>query len=382
MGVPVRDVLEWMRDATAEYPNPASSVVTRGTEGLIGDDGARIGVLEDGQTPAAGFVGNGTESGTGAALLASEPGFTRGCPANDMIPIADTKSDTVLATLPGAAQGTSLRADDGIVNHGDLPGRAKIVDSNVCDITSQTRSVRHARLRAHELAHVNRRKDEFLAILGHELRSPLGAIQTAVYLLDSLTAEAPARQRAQALIERQIRRMTQLVDDLLDVSRINHGRLHLERERIDLRVVASNAIETLESDINERHQQLITALPDAPVWLRADPWRLEQVFVNLLSNASKYTDSGGVLELSVHTREGQAVVRIRDSGIGISPEALPHIFDLFRQGDDAVPRSKSGLGIGLALVRTLVELHGGSVTAASAGSERGSEFTEIGRAHV
>jgi signal transduction histidine kinase len=227
--------------------------------------------------------------------------------------------------------------------------------------------LRQARLRVKELTAANRRKDEFLATLSHELRSPLAAIQNAVGLLSSQTGETPARQRTQALIERQARRMTQLVDDLLDVSRITHGRLQLQRERIDLRASVSNAIETLESDINERGQQLTTALPDAPVWLQADPWRLEQVFVNLLANASRYTDAGGELAVWVHTRDGQAVVGIRDSGIGIAPDALPHIFDLFKQADEAAPHSKSGLGIGLALVRNLVELHGGSVTAASAG---------------
>jgi len=374
-GEPMRDVLEWMRDATAEYTNPSFSAVARGTEQLIDDGGAPVHVLEDERAPATGLVGRTTASSPGAALLACEPGFPRLPRAEDMIPIPDANSDPVLETQPIAAPNGGSRLNGDVVHNIDSQVGARILDSDVCGITSRRRSARQAPLQVQELGAANRCKDEFLAILSHELRSPLAAIQNAVYLLGSQTGQTPARQRAQALIERQVRRMRQLVDDLLDLSRINHGRLHLQCERIDLRVVASNAIETLESDINECHQQLITALPDAPVWLRADPWRLEQVFVNLLSNASKYTDSGGVLELSVHTREGQAVVRIRDSGIGISPEALPHIFDLFRQGDDAVPRSKSGLGIGLALVRTLVELHGGSVTAASAGAERGSEFT-------
>jgi signal transduction histidine kinase len=151
--------------------------------------------------------------------------------------------------------------------------------------------------------------------------------------------------------------------------------LHLQRERIDLRVVVSNAIETLESAINERHHRLSTVLPDAPLWLHADPWRLEQVFVNLLANALRYTDASGELAVWVHTLDGQAIVRVRDSGIGIAADSLPHIFDLFRQADEAAARSKAGLGIGLALVRNLVELHGGSVTAASAGLKQGSEFT-------
>jgi signal transduction histidine kinase len=243
------------------------------------------------------------------------------------------------------------------------------------DYGALTQPLRQARSRVEELAATNRRKDEFLAMLGHELRTPLASIQNAIGLLRIQAGETLARERAQALIERQVRRMTHLVDELLDVSRISHERLHLQRERIDLRVAVSNAIETLESDINERNQHLTTALPDGPVWLQADPWRVEQVFVNLLANASKYTDAGGDLAVWVHSRDNQAVVRIRDSGIGIAPDALPHIFDLFRQADEAVQYSKSGLGIGLALVRNLVESHGGSVTAASAGIKQGSEFT-------
>jgi len=226
-----------------------------------------------------------------------------------------------------------------------------------------------------ELTSANRRKDEFLAMLSHELRSPLASLHYAARLLRTQTDATPARQSTQALIERQVRRMTRLVDDLVDVSRIANGRLHLQRERLDLCVVVSNAIETLESDINERNHRLSVALPDAPLWLHADPCRLEQVFVNLLANASRYTDPGGELAVCVYAQGGQAVVEVRDSGIGIAPEVLWHIFDLFKQANAADPRSKAGLGIGLAVVRTLIELHGGSVTAASAGSGQGSEFT-------
>jgi two-component system CheB/CheR fusion protein len=230
-------------------------------------------------------------------------------------------------------------------------------------------------MRMKALASANRRKDELLATVSHELRSPLASIQNAVHLLNGSAGDTSARHGAQALIERQVRRMTRLVDDLLDVSRISRARLRLQRERIDLRLIVSNAIDTLQSDIKERNHRLAVALPDAPLWLQADPWRLEQVFVNLLANASKYTDAGGELAAWMHTRDDQVIVRIRDSGIGIAPESLPHIFDLFRQTDEAAARSRSGLGIGLALVRNLVESHGGSVTAASAGLGKGSEFT-------
>jgi signal transduction histidine kinase len=235
--------------------------------------------------------------------------------------------------------------------------------------------LRQARLRVEELAASNRRKDEFMAMLGHELRNPLASISNGIHLLKHQTQETPARQKTQAMIERQVRRMTQLVQDILDVSRITQGRLHVQRERIDLRDVVSNAIETVQSDIQQRNHRLTTTLPDAPVWLQGDPGRLEQVFVNLLANASRYTDVGGEVAVRVQARNAQAIVRILDSGIGIAPEVLPHLFDLFRQADEAAPHSQSGLGIGLALVRDLVESHGGSVMGESAGRGRGSEFT-------
>lgn len=224
---------------------------------------------------------------------------------------------------------------------------------------------------------VERRKHEFLAILSHELRAPLVSIRYAVAVLRRQTDLAPAseRQHLLTLIERQVGRMTDLLNELLDVSRITSGHLRLSRERCDLCAVVKNAIETLEPGIRERSQRLSAELPDAPVWLQADARRLEQVFVNLLANASRYTDAEGELKVSVHARDGQGTVRFQDSGVGIAADALPHIFDLFRQGNEADPHSTDGLGVGLAVVRQLVELHGGSVTAASAGASKGSEFT-------
>jgi signal transduction histidine kinase len=258
---------------------------------------------------------------------------------------------------------------------GMLASRAPFVHSIVRNVAQRTLPRRNAQLRLEALAPTNRRTDEILAVLGHELRGPLASVTNAVRLLRSQTGESPVPQRAQALIERQVHRMTQLVDDLLDISRISRGRMHLQRERRDLRVIVKNAIETVESDIYDRRHRLTTSTPDLPVWLWGDSRRLEQVFVNLLANALKYTDAGGDLGVWLHTRDGQAVVRIRDSGIGIAPGALPHIFDPFKQANEGNPRSRSGLGIGLALVRDFVELHGGTVTAASPGPCQGSEFT-------
>jgi signal transduction histidine kinase len=267
-----------------------------------------------------------------------------------------------------------LAQDSGESVHDIYPPRyARTIDSAVCGNVSYT--LRQARLRVEELTLANRRKDEFLAILGHELRNPLAAIHNGIRLLSHQSQGTPAPQTIEAMIERQVRRMTRLVDDLLDVSRITHGCLHLKRERIDLRDVLHQALQTLESDIKQRNHRLATALPDAPVWLQADPGRLEQVFVNLLTNASKYTDMGGELTVTMHVRDGEAVVRVRDTGIGIAPGMLPQLFGFFRQADEAAPRSQAGLGIGLALVRNLVESHGGIVTGASAGLGQGSEFT-------
>jgi two-component system, sensor histidine kinase len=243
-------------------------------------------------------------------------------------------------------------------------------------VTQHNRPRRLARPRIEDLISADRRKDEFLAVVCHELRSPLASIQNAIGILRSRTGDDLALQgRMHALIERQVCQMTLLAVGLLDVSRITCGQLRLKRERVDLCAVVRDAIETLEADLDRRNHRVAATWPDAPIWLHADASWLGQVFVNLLANASKYTDSGGELALSVHTHGGHAVVCVRDSGIGIAHDVLPHIFDLFVQADDAAPRSNAGLGIGLALVRMLTELHGGSVIAASAGLGQGSEFT-------
>lgn len=232
-----------------------------------------------------------------------------------------------------------------------------------------------SRRRIRELVITNRRKDELLAIVCHELRGPLASIHYAARLLASPAGNGAVREQVHALLQRQAGRMTRLVDDLLDMSRINSGRMQLQCSRVDLRVVVTQAIESLAHDIEARGQQLTTVLPEAPVWLAADAYRLEQVFVNLLANAVKYTPRCGRLAVDVHVRDDRAFARVSDSGIGIAPQVLPRIFELFTQADDHDPQFRSGLGVGLAVVRSLVELHGGSVTAASRGPGQGSEFT-------
>jgi signal transduction histidine kinase len=232
-----------------------------------------------------------------------------------------------------------------------------------------------AHARDEESGSDNRLKDEFLATVCHELRSPIGAIRNAARVLRSQNDMNGAEHHMHELIERQAQQMAFLVGGLLDVTRIVRGQLTLRRERVDLRTILSNALETLEWDLRGCSHHLLLTMPESSVWLVADGARLEQVFVNLLGNASKYTPIGGELALSLYTSDRSAIVRVWDSGIGISPDVLPRIFDLFMQADRAAPRSSSGLGIGLALVRAIVESHGGNVAAASAGPGGGSEFT-------
>jgi signal transduction histidine kinase len=215
-----------------------------------------------------------------------------------------------------------------------------------------------------------------LALLMHELRSPLAAIQHAVAVLNGAAGENPAvRQRLQNLIERQVAQMMALTNSLLNVVRITHGQLSLRREIVDLRAIVADAIETLEYDIQARQQRLSVSFPELPVWLLADASRLEQVFVNLLANASKYTPPAGTVSVCMDLEQDHASVRIKDSGIGIADNLLPHIFDLFVQSEQAIPHAGSGVGIGLALVRLLVHSHDGSVHVTSDGVGQGSEFT-------
>jgi signal transduction histidine kinase len=184
------------------------------------------------------------------------------------------------------------------------------------------------------------------------------------------------------LIERQVQQMSLLASGLLDVGQLTRGQMQLQRARTDLLAVLNNAMETVEPDFNRRHQVFSATWPRCSIWVLADASRLEQVFVNLLTNASKYTDEGGQISLSLQALDGYAVVRIKDSGIGIAAHTLPNIFDLFMQVGAEAGRTRSGVGVGLALVRKIIEMHDGSVTALSAGLGQGSEFVVRLRAQV
>jgi signal transduction histidine kinase len=229
--------------------------------------------------------------------------------------------------------------------------------------------------RAEALADSDRRKDEFLAMLAHELRNPLGVISTAAYLLGQIGDIEPRVARSVAVIQRQTQHLARLVDDLLDVSRITRGKVELRRVPLDLGDVVKQAVETTRPLVEARRHRLEVSLPAVPLPLLADPTRLEQILANLIRNAVKFTDPGGLLEVEAAARDGHAMVRVRDSGMGIPGDLLPRVFDLFIQGQQGLDRSAGGLGIGLTLVRSLVEMHGGQVRAHSDGPGRGSEFT-------
>jgi PAS domain S-box-containing protein len=218
------------------------------------------------------------------------------------------------------------------------------------------------------------RKDEFLAMLAHELRNPLAPIRNAVQILRLLGPAEPRLQWARDVIDRQVEHLTRLVDDLLDVSRITQGKITLHRELVELATIVERALETSRPLLEARKQQLTVTLPPAPIRLEGDLIRLAQVVSNLLNNAAKYTDEGGHIWLTAKQVDGEVILRVRDTGIGIAPEVLPHIFDFFTSINHAPVAAPGSLGIGLMLARRLIELHGGKVEAFSAGPGQGSEF--------
>ena len=225
------------------------------------------------------------------------------------------------------------------------------------------------------LHEASRAKDEFLATLAHELRNPLAPIRTGLEILKKDAGNGPPSQRARAIIERQLVHMIRLIDDLLDISRISSGKIRLEKQRITLRAVVESAVETSRPGIEAGHHRLVLQLPADEVELDGDLTRLAQSVANLLNNAAKYTPSGGSIRLQAGRDGDHAVIEVQDSGVGIPAEMLDRVFQLFAQVGRTIDRSQGGLGIGLSLVRSLVELHGGTVTAQSEGTGLGSTFT-------
>ncbi len=220
----------------------------------------------------------------------------------------------------------------------------------------------------------DRHKGEFLSVLSHELRNPLAPVRNALALLQREALSKTGHQ-AVTIAQRQLAQSVRIVDDLLDTSRLSQGKVELRLERVQLAKIVQTALDNLQPMLAERQQQLACVLPEAPLWLTADPARLQQILENLLINASKYTDPGGGIELRAQVSGEHITVQIADTGLGIAPEHLPRVFELFKQVNARDARCHGGLGIGLALVKQLVELHGGQVSVRSAGVGQGSTFT-------
>jgi PAS domain S-box-containing protein len=253
---------------------------------------------------------------------------------------------------------------------GRVRGFAKIMR----DLTAQKRLEDELRKRSDELVTANAHKDRFMAVLAHELRNPLAPVRNVAKLISQQTSGNPVLQQASAILDRQVRLMTQLVEDLLDAARIATGKVKLSKELVEACVVIQRAVDTARPLMEERKHRLTVTLPDQPIWLHADPTRLEQVLVNLLNNAAKYTEQGGQIWVAAERQDGRAVIRVRDTGIGIAPDMLARVFTLFTQGKSGLHPKQSGLGIGLSVARSLVQLHGGTIEVKSDGQGKGSEF--------
>jgi PAS domain S-box-containing protein len=279
------------------------------------------------------------------------------------------RSDGTLFWASGVT--TGLRDPEGAVC-----GYAKILR----DLSERKRLEEALQFRAEQLIESDRRKDAFLAMLGHELRNPLAPIRNAIEVLRQHQSADPTHKWAHAVIERQVKHMARLVDDLLDIARINQDKIELLREPVELGRVLRQAVETARPLIEGRLHALNITLPEETVWLDADPTRLGQVLANLLNNAAKYTNEGGRVDVRAELEPAEpgrcpgVAIRVRDTGTGIAPELLPRVFEPFTQADNSLARTQGGLGIGLTLVKRLTEMHGGRVEAFSAGPGKGSEF--------
>jgi PAS domain S-box-containing protein len=278
--------------------------------------------------------------------------------------------DTVRLRKNGQPVQISLTVSPVRDANGRVVGASKIAR----DITERKRLEDELRQAAAAMSENDRRKNEFVAMLAHELRNPLAPIRNAVQVLRLTTGLSASVQVASEMMERQIGQMVRMVDDLLDVSRVSQGKIELRKGRIELASAVNHAVEAARSLAQCLDHDLTVTLPSQPIFLYADPTRLSQVVGNLLNNACKFTDKGGRIALIVERNGGQAVIRVRDNGIGIPADKLPDIFDMFMQIDTSLERTISGLGIGLTLVKKLVEMHDGTVEVHSAGLGQGSEF--------
>ena len=348
----------------------------------------------------AGLVGTGCadlaelcrelEQGAGCLLMAESVLLAEGVPClAEALGLQPAWSDlpVIVLTRGGAAESPRL------LSLMEALGNAALLELpvRISTLLSALRAALKARARQYQirdylveqqqdkeaLKDADRRKDEFLAMLAHELRNPLAPIRYAAQMLHMNGLAQDQIQKQHEVIDRQVSHMGRLLDDLLEVSRITRGKIQLKREIVDLRSIATQALDSIRPMIEGRGQHLLYEGPSSPLPVDGDPTRLEQIIRNLLHNANKYTEAGGCIKLSLGLeteKVWRAAVRVSDSGIGIAPEMLPRVFELFSQAAQPIDRPQGGLGIGLAMVKNLVQMHGGSVEAQSAGLGQGSEF--------
>jgi PAS domain S-box-containing protein len=317
--------------------------------------------------PAAELIGKTVEESVPKLWPRLEPLYRGALASGQPVTNQEVTGETVAA--PGQIR-------HWLVNYYPVRVAAEIVGLGilVTDITERKVLENELRQRAERLAQADRLKDEFLAMLAHELRNPLAPIRNALHIMKQPGADGAIIQQLRDMAERQVQQMARLLDDLLDVSRISRGRITLRTETVDVAAAISRTLEAVRPLVEERCHELTVSLPAGPLRVEADATRLEQVLSNLLNNAAKYTNPGGHIWLTAERDCGAVVLRVRDTGIGIAPEMLPRVFDLFVQAERPLDRSQGGMGIGLTLVKRLVELHGGRVEAHSSGIGHGSEF--------
>jgi signal transduction histidine kinase/ActR/RegA family two-component response regulator len=349
-----------------------------GTFDAIGDAVAIVGA--DGQilccnAAMAALAGSPRESLVGKPVSQSLP--DNGAATTDLVAAALDARQRTTSELTAGDRLFRIAVDPvpGVPGAGPHAARAVLI---ISDVTAHRRDDEDQRHRAEQLSELARRKDEFLGMLAHELRNPLNAIAAATSLMDRVGAQDERNVRLRTTVRRQTRALARLVDDLLEVSRVTRGKMRLQPERKELGAIVRSAIDHARPTIEARNQHLEVQLPVEPMPINADALRLEQVFVNLLQNASKYSEPGTVVSIAC-TRSSddgprRACIRVRDQGVGIPAEKLEPIFELFFQVDQTLARSLGGLGLGLTIARRLVELHGGTIRAASEGEGRGSEF--------
>jgi PAS domain S-box-containing protein len=278
-------------------------------------------------------------------------------------------------TILIARDGSEYSIDDTAAPIREEGGEIKGVVLIFHDIGDRRKLERELHDRAERLVEADRRKDEFLAMLAHELRNPLASVKNAIQLLRMPNVPTEHADWSKEIIERQVKHLARLIDDLLDVSRITRGKIELRRERIDASPVINSAVDAVRPLIEERKQELAVSFTPGTLWCEVDPTRLEQTLINLLTNAAKYSGAGGHIRLTARHDGEHITFIVKDDGIGIPPDKLSEMFELFAQGDRTIARSEGGLGIGLTIVRRIAELHGGNATAFSEGSGMGSEFT-------